>query len=54
MKGTMFRQTMFAEFEMQAHRMFENGEALTAERLNQVYLKLSPARYSSPNGFKAF
>lgn len=40
-KGTLFRQTMFAEFEMLAHRMFEQGEALTAERLNQVYLELN-------------
>ena len=48
MKGTMFRQTMFAEFEMQAHRMFENGEALTAERLNQVYLKLNQ-QYFGPD-----
>ena len=48
MKGTMFRQTMFAEFEMLAHRMVENGEALTAERLNQVYLELNE-KYFGPD-----
>ena len=48
MKGTMFRQTMFAEFEMLAHRMFENGEALTAERLNEVYLELN-RKYFGPD-----
>ena len=48
MKGTMFRQTMFAEFEMLAHRMFENGESLTAERLNQVYLELNQ-KYFGPD-----
>lgn len=44
----MFRQTMFAEFEMLAHRMFENGESLTAERLNQVYLELNQ-KYFGPD-----
>lgn len=48
MKGTLFRQTMFAEFEMLAHRMFEQGEALTAERLNQVYLELNQ-KYFGPD-----
>lgn len=47
-KGTLFRQTMFAEFEMLAHRMFENGEALTAERLNEVYLDLNQ-KYFGPD-----
>jgi oligoendopeptidase F len=48
MKGTLFRQTMFAEFEMLAHRMFENGEALTAERLNETYLELNQ-KYFGPD-----
>lgn len=39
---------MFAEFEMLAHRMFEQGEALTAERLNQVYLELNQ-KYFGPD-----
>lgn len=39
-KGTVYRQTMFAEFEMQAHRMAEQGEALNPSALNALYLGL--------------
>lgn len=39
-KGTVYRQTMFAEFEMQAHRMAEQGEALNPAALNELYLGL--------------
>ena len=39
-KGTVYRQTMFAEFEKQAHAMAEHGEALTPASLNQLYLGL--------------
>ena len=39
-KGTVFRQTMFAEFEMKAHRMYEQGEALSPAALNGLYLQL--------------
>ncbi len=40
-KGTLFRQTMFAEFEMLTHRMYAAGEALTAERICGLYLELN-------------
>lgn len=36
-RGTVFRQTMFAEFELKAHAMAEAGEPLTAEALCGVY-----------------
>ena len=36
-KGTVYRQTMFAEFERDAHRMAEAGEALTPQALNALY-----------------
>ena len=36
-KGTVYRQTMFAEFEREAHAMAERGDALTADALNQLY-----------------
>jgi oligoendopeptidase F len=39
-KGTVYRQTMFAEFEKEAHAMAERGESLDAEALNQVYQNL--------------
>ena len=44
-RGTVFRQTMFAEFEREAHAMAERGEALTAESLNAVYGNLNAAYY---------
>ncbi len=40
-RGTLFRQTMFAEFERNAHQMVENGQPLTAEALNQMYYDLN-------------
>ena len=40
-KGTMFRQTMFAEFEKLAHDLTEAGETLTAKRLCSVYHDLN-------------
>lgn len=40
-KGTMFRQTMFAEFEKIAHGLTEAGETLTAKRLCAVYHDLN-------------
>ncbi|MFB9860283.1 oligoendopeptidase F [Salinicoccus siamensis] len=36
-KGSVFRQTMFAEFEHKIHTMKEEGEPLTAGSLNEVY-----------------
>ncbi|MGN0484581.1 MAG: oligoendopeptidase F [Lachnospiraceae bacterium] len=36
-KGTVYRQTMFAEFEQKAHEMEENGEALSTKALCQLY-----------------
>lgn len=39
-KGTVYRQTMFAEFEMKAHELAEKGEALNATALNEIYGKL--------------
>jgi len=40
-KGTLFRQTMFAEFERDAHAMCEKGQPLTAEVLCKHYYKLN-------------
>ena len=39
-RGTVFRQTMFAEFELETHRLAEAGEPLTAETLCGVYHRL--------------
>jgi oligoendopeptidase F len=41
--GTVYRQTMFAEFEQRAHGMFETGAPLTLDGLNDVYGELHEA-----------
>ncbi|MCF0141377.1 MAG: oligoendopeptidase F, partial [Mogibacterium sp.] len=46
-KGTVFRQTMFAEFELKAHETVENGGSLTAEYLNSMYDELN-TKYFGP------
>lgn len=40
-RATLFRQTMFAEFEHKIHQIEEAGEPLTAERMNQEYAALN-------------
>lgn len=44
-KGTMFRQTMFAEFEMLTHGVVEKGGMLTAEQLCGIYKSLNEKYY---------
>ncbi|MGI6174666.1 MAG: oligoendopeptidase F [Christensenellales bacterium] len=44
-RTTVFRQTMFAEFEMLAHDMAQNGEPLTVDVLCSVYAKLNAQYY---------
>jgi len=39
-RGTLFRQTMFAEFELEIHERVERGEVLTGEILNSLYVEL--------------
>ncbi|WP_373895698.1 oligoendopeptidase F [Virgibacillus natechei] len=40
-RGTVFRQTMFAEFEHDIHKRQQDGEALTAEKLTEIYYDLN-------------
>ena len=40
-KGTLYRQTMFAEFELMMGRMAEAGETLTADALSEKYRELN-------------
>lgn len=40
-KGTIYRQTMFAEFELEMGKMAESGQTLTAESLSEKYLGLN-------------
>ena len=44
-KGTVFRQTMFAEFEKTSNEMAESGEPLTHENLTKLYLDLNKKYY---------
>jgi len=46
-RGTLFRQTMFAHFEAETHRMVEAGAALTSEVLNRLYYELV-SKYFAP------
>jgi oligoendopeptidase F len=39
-KGTLFRQTQFAEFELKIHELVEKGEALTGDRFSEIYLDI--------------
>ncbi len=45
LKGTLFRQTQFAEFEYKAHEMAEKGEPLTKDSLCELYLDLNKKYY---------
>ncbi len=44
-KGTLYRQTMFAEFELKMNQMVEQGMTLTAEALCQEYRKINEAYF---------
>lgn len=47
-KGTVYRQTMFAEYEMITNQMAEQGQSLTAEALTKVYYDLN-CKYYGPD-----
>ena len=44
-RTTLYRQTMFAEFELKAHEMAAAGETLTADNLKAMYLQLNKDYY---------
>lgn len=44
-RGTIFRQTMFAEFEKTTHAIVEEGGALTADQFSEIYRNLNAAYY---------
>jgi oligoendopeptidase F len=47
LRGTLFRQTMFAEFEQQIHNQAEQGEPLTADMLSAMYHALNEKYYGA-------
>jgi oligoendopeptidase F len=50
LRTTLFRQTLFAEFELKVHEMGEKGEPITGERLSQLYLELARTYYGHDAG----
>ena len=49
-KGTVFRQTQFAEFELRTHEMVEKGEPLTGEALTKLYAEIVKKYYGHDQG----
>lgn len=47
-RGTLFRQTMFAEFEKLTHGMCQNGEPINLQSLNRIYHGLNE-KYFGPD-----
>ncbi len=49
-KGTLFRQTQFAEYELRMHEAAEKGQPLTGEFLSQLYTELVQKYYGHKEG----
>lgn len=49
-KGTVFRQTQFAEFELRIHEMVEKGEPLTGDSISKVYSGIVKKYYGNDQG----
>ncbi|MFA5404000.1 MAG: oligoendopeptidase F [Ignavibacteria bacterium] len=49
-RGTIYRQTLFAEFELAMHQRVEEGKTLTPEWLNKKYLDLTREYYGHDKG----
>ncbi|HET6558645.1 MAG TPA: oligoendopeptidase F [Prolixibacteraceae bacterium] len=49
-KGTLFRQTQFAEFELKAHEMAEQGKPLTGEVFSKLYKEIVDKYYGHEQG----
>ena len=46
-RTTLFRQTLFAEFELKIHAVVEANEALTAEKMTEMYGEINRAFYGA-------
>jgi oligoendopeptidase F len=49
-KGTVFRQTQFAEFELRVHEMVDKGEPLTGDALSKWYAGITRKYYGADKG----
>jgi len=50
LKGTVFRQTQFAEFELRMHQKAERGEPLTGDALTEMYGDILKKYYGHEEG----
>lgn len=50
LRTTIFRQTLFAEFEWEVHKLIEGGQSVTGEQLSQIYYGLAKRYYGSDSG----
>jgi oligoendopeptidase F len=49
-KGTLFRQTQFAEFELKIHEMAEQGKPLTGDSFSKLYKEITDKYYGNKQG----
>jgi oligoendopeptidase F len=49
-KGTLFRQTQFAEFELRIHEAVEKGKPLTGDEISGIYMDVLKKYYGSEKG----
>jgi oligoendopeptidase F len=49
-KGTVFRQTQFAEFELRMHQMAQKGQPVTGDSLAKLYLDITKRYYGHEKG----
>jgi oligoendopeptidase F len=49
-KGTVFRQTQFAEFELRMHEMAEKGQPITGDALDKLYMDITKKYYGHDQG----
>jgi oligoendopeptidase F len=50
LKATVFRQTQFADFELQVHQMAQQGKPLTGESMAKLYLDITKKYYGHEQG----
>ena len=49
-KGTVFRQTQFAEFELRMHEMAQKGQPVTGDALSKLYMDITKKYYGHDQG----
>jgi len=50
LRGTVFRQTQFAEFELKVHEMAQKGQAVTGDALAKLYMDITKRYYGHDQG----